>query len=271
MIEAWRLFEQAQLSEASYVFLENSIGDQTDLETSLRSDFSAIQAAEFVKHWRVANHQRNTESGFSATLFESLDRPGEYTFAVRGTESLTRDPRDLLYTDGGDIVADGVALDQIVDLYNYWHKLTAAENASYQIASLTALGTETILLKAAYAISPVARLAYEAVLRQRSDVVIDNPTHTVRTVTFTTSSQADGVGLSAASINVTGHSLGGHLAAAFTRLFPEANPTAYTINGAGFQVTNSNVGRLFDMLAGHPTSFDPSRILNVYGDKAPNL
>ena len=66
-------------------------------------------------------------------------------------------------------------------------------------------------------------------------------------------------------LTVAGHSLGGHLAAAFTRLFPVA--TGYSFNGAGFYDTPS-VAVFFDLLAGHPTTFNPSRIKNIYGDAA---
>ena len=69
-------------------------------------------------------------------------------------------------------------------------------------------------------------------------------------------------------LTVTGHSLGGHLAAAFTRLFPVA--TAYSFNGAGFY-DNFAVDLFFNNLAGHATTFDPSRIKNIYGDAGPEV
>ena len=69
-------------------------------------------------------------------------------------------------------------------------------------------------------------------------------------------------------LTVAGHSLGGHLAAAFTRLFPVA--TAYAFNGAGFY-DNAFVNGVFDQLAGHPTTFDPARIKNIYGDTGPEV
>jgi hypothetical protein len=47
----------------------------------------------------VVDHQPNTLTGLSATLFERLDASGngtgEFTLAVRGTEPLL-DPRDLI-------------------------------------------------------------------------------------------------------------------------------------------------------------------------------
>jgi len=40
--------------------------------------------------------------------------------------------------------------------------------------------------------------------------------------------------IAANGLTVTGHSLGGHLAMAFTRLFPETGASALTVNGAGY-------------------------------------
>ncbi len=69
-------------------------------------------------------------------------------------------------------------------------------------------------------------------------------------------------------LTVTGHSLGGHLAAAFTRLVPVS--TAYAFNGAGFY-ESIYVDLFFNSLAGHPTAFDESRIKNIYGNADPEL
>ena len=76
---------------------------------------------------------------------------------------------------------------------------------------------------------------------------------------------------------MTGHSLGGHLAAALTRLVPGIQ--ALTINGAGFATgylpglggdAAINIRNLFGMLGGE-AAFDSSRILNLYGDKMPEF
>lgn len=48
---------------------------------------------------------------------------------------------DLAITDGGDIVVDGVASSQIIDLYNYWMALKTPAVATYQKARVEAAST----------------------------------------------------------------------------------------------------------------------------------
>ena len=76
---------------------------------------------------------------------------------------------------------------------------------------------------------------------------------------------------------VTGHSLGGHLSSALTRLVPGVE--ALTVNGAGYATAwppglggdaALNIANLFSMLGGAP-SFDTGRTLNLYGDKMPEF
>jgi len=200
------LFQQAQLAEATYADFSDPRKSTFDALTTGDSKFSAAQTTAFVKEWKVADHIPNTPNGFSATLFERLDASGtgtgQFSLAIRGS---TFDALGLDFqADVADIFIDGVVLDQLVDMYNYWQRLTAAANTGYQIAKLTTLTTETIALQAAYALGLPAGLAYEISLRTRPDVVIDNPTHTVRTIQFTPSAQADGLGLSAATVDVSG-------------------------------------------------------------------
>ena len=109
MINSLSLFEQTQLAEATYASFGGETGNGDSILQALRGvkkkedaskDFSQTQAEEFLKHWQVidqyATGGTNNDpgsawagSGFSATLFESLDRPGEYTFAVRGSKRMS--------------------------------------------------------------------------------------------------------------------------------------------------------------------------------------
>ena len=109
--------DMAVLAEASYanLLLENDIYDELQsADFGAGQSFSATQAAEFVTNWTVVNHQPDTSTGFSATVFQSKNN-GEYTLAIRGT---AQNDIDLIGADLGNIVLDGLAVDQVADLYN---------------------------------------------------------------------------------------------------------------------------------------------------------
>jgi hypothetical protein len=78
---------------------------------------------------------------------------------------------------------------------------------------------------------------------------------------------------------LTGHSLGGHLADVFDRLFAGAGADVFKINSAGFATGSiaglsgnaaTNIRNLFGMLGG-AASFDSTNNLNLYGDKNPEF
>ncbi len=48
-----------------------------------------------------------------------------------------------LSADIGDIVADGLAIDQIVDMYNDWQRLKAPKGTTYRAAKFEYLPVET--------------------------------------------------------------------------------------------------------------------------------
>ncbi|MCU7890862.1 MAG: hypothetical protein KZQ78_04280 [Candidatus Thiodiazotropha sp. (ex Ustalcina ferruginea)] len=211
-----------------------------------------------------------------------------YVLAIRGTDGY----RDLVITDGLDIVVDGLALDQIVDLWNYWKQLTTPKGENFVGSQLVTLEAETVALAAAKLgqFLPGFNMAADAYLEwlySRDDIIIDNGPlgERVRTIEQVTPAPGDlaftGVldsPLTAAGLmGVTGHSLGGHLSTALTRLVTGIE--AQTINGAGFTTglipglggdAELNIRNLFGMLGG-ASSFDPSRILNLYGDKMPEF
>ena len=268
------LYQQAQLSEAAYADFDRYPTVAKALEAE---GMSTAQADDFVTHWKIIAHQTETASGYSATLFESLDTPGKFSYGIRGTKG----PADLS-ADINDIVTDGLAIDQLVDLYNDWQRITHA--GVYQAAVLTTLTDETINYNlartgAAIPVLGLAATVYLALLRARTDIIIDEPLGLVRKIEFKNSNLAfadeRATGLNklpdAGNVTVTGHSLGGHLAAAFSRLF---GANAITINGAGFATglipgtsgnAPTNIRNLFAKLGG-AAAFDSSRIQNVHGD-----
>jgi len=159
MSDVGEFFDIATLAEASYVlfdkltdFTDKKVLDALQNNIDFNGNFSATQAANFVAEWEVVSHQPNTDSGFSATLFKNKIT-GEYVYAARGTEP-GNPMADIFYTDLGDIVVDGLAIGQIVDMYNDWQRINTSEGQSYQAARLDLLEDATGLLFAERSVVP---------------------------------------------------------------------------------------------------------------------
>ena len=216
----------------------------------------------FALHWKVAAYQPNTGSGFSATVFERINpQPGEplHVVAMRGTEGnvMTQLFPDLLSADLSDLVANGLAWKQIMDMHNWWHQVTAPLGASFDAVGTVSISTGAALARIAAGYTDVIVGVSEA-----WQIV-----HTQSTLT--------GLGLlsPAEQVDVTGHSLGGNLATAFSRIFSGNTSNVLTINGAGYSslgTATGNTNRVFAELGGQAT-FDASRILNLYGDRGLNI
>ena len=119
-------YDLASMAEASYS-LFSKLADFDDEsvkialqppasegDDNLKGEFSATQAEDFVANWSVIAHTPNDpDSDYSSTLFKSKSASDtEYVLAFRGTEV-----SDDVFADG-DIVTDGLAIWQIVDMYN---------------------------------------------------------------------------------------------------------------------------------------------------------
>lgn len=198
------LFQQAQLAEAAYANLAamNAATPKTTLELALKTgsaSFSAAQATAFAAEWSVISQQSNTASGFSATLFKN-NVTGEYVFAARGTEP--QSPADWA-TDFGDIGADGIAIEQGVDMFNYYQRLTGAPN------------------------KPVAQYKYIPSLHPSDPV--NYPPQIVRIA----DAAATGELSAQPMITAVGHSLGGHLAMMLSRMTAKVG-TVTTLVAPGF-------------------------------------
>jgi hypothetical protein len=124
------LFQQAQLAEAAYANFIGSDGslvtDDDSIKTALMaSGISPTQATNFVSQWKVLAHQPNTDSdsdsGFSATLFENTDT-GEKTLAIRGTERGSFTDWLTNYIDIGLIGSTGLQ-EQYQDLRTFYQQL----------------------------------------------------------------------------------------------------------------------------------------------------
>lgn len=302
------LFEQAQLAEAAYADLTSAIGSQSNLLTALNianqeiygGSFSLSQATEFVANWRVVDQYDNSlwgglvGTGFSATIFERLDEngigTGIYSLAIRGSQ----DSSDFI-ADTKLITADGIAVSQMVDMYNYWQYMS--HTGEYQVAKLATQTLATSFLTGLYTTSsadiaseiinlftgadvPTTYDAARSYFVNHGYIVEGGTVYKVESdlshnIYSSESLYYSGKGtLAGKVVSVEGHSLGGHLAMAFERLFPEAIESGVgsvlAVNGLGFKVGDYNVYNLYAglrNLSGMSTvpGFDASSIQNVYG------
>lgn len=265
-MSAPNMYEHVQLADAVYanfLFLSDVAIEGVPTDGQVRdglglAGLSSAQVGYFIQHHKVLHHRPNTSSGFAAVLVASRDtaNPG-LTLAFRGTEMGAGFPYfpDLFGAGVQGIAGYGAAIDQIVDLYNYWQRLTASAGASVRLARIGSTS------------DPNATGVFYP--------TVQTPGATYLRIEFFQSS-ADGpdsgLGIVTGPVNITaaGHSLGGHLAIAFERLFSMSVTNAYVVNSAGFRDSEA-VNRFFRALAEFDTEFHPSKVINLAGTAAPNV
>lgn len=190
----------------------------------------------------------NRPSGFSATAFQS-NADGRIVLAVRGTEFDTDFVADVLDADFLGIVLAGKAKRQLIDAYRYYRQLS------------TAAGDRVIYTQ--QELAELARLG-------DSDVVADLGGGWVAPV-----DSGLGVMSSTSGLDLTGHSLGGHMAVLLADMIARNRGASLigevvTYNAPGMRGLLAEVPNLF----GAGITFNSqisARTLNVIGQDGMNL
>ncbi|HEX4879694.1 MAG TPA: hypothetical protein VFV39_07615, partial [Limnobacter sp.] len=229
------LHDLAETSLASYVYLDDN--NRSQLEHMLQNkglygEFTPDQAKLFAEKYALLSAQPNVDlSGFSATLFQ--DKQGLKVFAIRGTEAniATQVPADLVLADFLGIGTCGYANIQGIEMCRYWKRLMTpgGQVVSYsddEIRSLYALllgpilGNDLLKLPAFAILSDGGYQTFAQTLRKDLGIESGTPGKSI---------VAPGE-----QVNVTGHSLGGHLAMLFSRIFPNNVNEVVTLNAPTF-------------------------------------
>ena len=182
--------------------------------------------------WRILDYVPNDPVGYSGTLFGNGN---ELVFGIRGTEPEGMQAWvDLREADLHQIGYYGVAIDQLVSLVNQVLRLKAPKGASgvarieYHV-DISAPESENFLREFSAHTDTVSKYHWFEV---RYDAIGTGGLENGQTAT------------------VTGHSLGGHLAAFAARLFPGSFPNAVTFNAPGYDAA-VGFGTHIDLLL-HP-------------------
>ncbi|MEZ5614547.1 MAG: hypothetical protein R3E35_04965 [Rhodocyclaceae bacterium] len=247
MIE--NIFMQAELALASYSNLIS--GSLVSQQTELRQDgkgLSTAQAANFASRYTVVTQFNDTEAeggldtSFSATVFK--DSAGNLTLAIRGT----LEAGDFVPTDA-TIGTSGVGYDQVVAMWNWWQR--ASNPADAPVTQYRLVATPADLSHATWL----------------SHAGAGNTGLWLEWYTGTANGSLQGALAADADrkLDLTGHSLGGHLAMAFGSIFPSAAGQVTVFNAPGF-LDDADNRTFFGLLGGAIPA--GANTLNVIADEA---
>lgn len=227
------LHQAAQFAQAAYSSLVQGATGEL-LVTALRdgaAGFANTQAQSFAVDQTVllqynddAAGAGGTGSSLSLTVFQDID--GNLTLAIRGTlESGDFAPTDSM------LASQGAGYDQLAALYNWWQRVSApagTQVAQYRVRTIDlADPSPTDTLLPLYAL-PSMGSNHVVVLERITDA----------------SASGDLIPALATDddhkLDVTGHSLGGHLSMGFAALFPSVTASVATFNAPGFANTTIN-------------------------------
>jgi len=250
MSTIFQTYINALLADATYALGNLNQGDLTGatgdrLAEYLSERMTPILAQYIGENFTVLTHIETSDalgSGFDATVWR--DKAGKTYVSMQGTTGLG----DIL-TDT-DLTTSGAAKTQIAEMVNWWLKISTPTTST----------AAQITLVPIYDNSVPPQISYE----------------------FQSAPPVQGLGLldGVTNVEVNGHSLGGHLASAFARLFgASANSTGNglvtidhitTFNSAGFNGNSNLVFQEIEQLIGvglgrMPTSAEQTNDFAING------
>ncbi len=261
MSNATSLFNNAELALAAYAALQNgTTADQDQIRALAQvsgAPMSLTEAVEFARRYpTVVTSFDDSSTGLQVTVFKDTlgDLPGNLSLALRGSTF----PED--FATGVDIVGAGAGYNQIVALANWWRRISTAPGQMVSQFSLVELSQQSIP-ESAVVLRP-------GTTEGTSYVLVVTP----QVLAFTEEQGNISAKLAAdpdQRVEVTGHSLGGHLALAFSSLFDSRTGQVTVFNAPGFASSTVNQN-FFDKLGGSiPTgSTSAGLINNVVSDEA---
>lgn len=225
-----KLSELASTALASYSYFTDESDGELFVRLKENSDnggvgMTEIQADAFRDQYSILalypNSLLDDPTGFNATLFEDK-QTGKKVLAMRGTEFSWQIGSDVLLADALGIGAAGFAYLQAVQLYRYVKQLTTAGGQAVQYSD------EDIVKIYMLANAPALEAA-TLILPQGTvhDIAVWISQQAGFGALMTALGNDKGIGTGDAliaaneKIDITGHSLGGHLALLFARMFPE--------------------------------------------------
>ena len=213
----------ALLADASYVRLQTGDEDTpptgvvsldvTRLGNRLAASLTQPQANRLLSNFEILTQTLSPSEGFDAVVWRGksgTDYAGQVYVSLRGTQGA----QDIL--DDVSLASRGVPYEQLRDMANWWMRVTAK--------------------------------AGETVKQIRVDSAV---TPLLNSFTFAAGTPVVATGELYGQVNtitgVNGHSLGGYLATAFTRLFGAKVSQVNTFNSAGFSdAAGSNIRAEFN-------------------------
>ena len=218
------LFNNSEIAFSAYANFSRNTPTLPQKQMLISAGMSDKEATEFAARYpqvlAVKRDDSPDSSGFSAAVFKKAD--GQLTLAIRGSNSYG----DWV-TDITQILPSGAAYDQIVEMYNWWLQVSNPVG--------TLVGQCTILRGLGSAPPNSAALWPGAYLQQAT------PVHA--TGELSAALAADPL------VDITGHSLGGHLAMAFASMFEDDAGQVTVFNAPGFISSEVNE-RFFAALGG---------------------